>query len=209
MSQPEKKPLSRERLIEAGLQLADACGMDQVSVRRIAAALGVTPMAIYRHVPDWESLQAAMLDRFIQRAAVLPVQPLPWQDWMRHVARRMHQALTGSPGWIALFGRIRLERSALQVLDAGVAVLRAEGFSPRLAVQAQLAMLQCVIGAASLSQSFQRHLGGAVPVAAGLDSGDFPHVAECWQLMGEAAVGDRLGPSLEWLIAGLSQDAGV
>lgn len=200
--------LSRERLIDTGLQLARESGLENVSIRRIAAALDVTPMAIYRHLPDWESLQAAMLDRFIERAAVLPpenqsAEALPWDAWMHFVARRMHDALAAEPGWIALFGRIRLERSALQVLDAGIAVLQRDGFPADKAVQALFAMIQCVIGAASLTASFDRYRSGQTPAIRKMAVEDYPALAQVQPAFASAVTGDRLTPALAWLIDGL------
>lgn len=205
MPRTERVALSRERLIDTGLQLAHDHGLEQVSIRRIAAALGVTPMAIYRHLPDWDSLQAAMLDRFIEKAAVLPIETLPWQEWMRFVAHRMHDALVSEPGWIALFGRIRLEHSALQVLDSGIAVLQRDGFPPERAVQALFALIQCVIGAASLHASFQRYRHEALPLA-GINAGEYPVLTTVQKSFITASLADRLADSLEWLIQGLEHD---
>ncbi len=209
MSRPVKRALSLELLIETGLQLAREHGFEQLSIRRIASALGVTPMAVYRHVKDWDTLQAAMLDRFIQQADVLPASDMHWQAWMRHVARHMHTALQAEPGWVALFGRVRLGPHALQVLEQGIVVMMRDGFSPSLALQAQLAMVQCVIGAASLEASFSRHLAGRLPAFEGGVCSAFPHVATHWPALGQAALGDRLQAPLEWLLQGLSDKAGA
>lgn len=206
MSRTERVALSRARLIDTGLQLARHNGLEQVSIRRIAATLGVTPMAVYRHLPDWNSLQAAMLDRFIEQAAVLPTETLPWQDWMRFVAQRMHDALAAEPGWIALFGQIRLEHSALQVLDNGTAVLQRDGFPPERAVQALFALIQCVIGAVSLHASFQRQRHDKALPLAGITQEQYPVLAAVQQDFVSASLASRLTSSLEWLIQGLENE---
>jgi AcrR family transcriptional regulator len=53
--------LSRESILIAALQLVDAEGVEALSMRRLAAALGVDPMAIYRHLPD----KAAVIDGMV------------------------------------------------------------------------------------------------------------------------------------------------
>lgn len=53
---------TRARIIDSGLELFLAEGTAHVSLRRIASAAGVTPMAIYRHFEDKEALQLALLE---------------------------------------------------------------------------------------------------------------------------------------------------
>lgn len=50
------KPLTRERILEAAMALADAEGLDAVTMRRLAAALGVEAMSLYHHVPNKDAL---------------------------------------------------------------------------------------------------------------------------------------------------------
>jgi AcrR family transcriptional regulator len=54
--------LSRERILAAALQLVDQAGVEALSMRRLATALGVDPMAIYRHLPD----KAAVIDGMVE-----------------------------------------------------------------------------------------------------------------------------------------------
>jgi AcrR family transcriptional regulator len=71
--------LSRAVVVDAALRIVDRDGLDGVSMRRLAAAIGATPMALYRHVPN----KAALLDALV--AAVLsrlefPTGDLPWRS---------------------------------------------------------------------------------------------------------------------------------
>jgi AcrR family transcriptional regulator len=56
-------PLSQDTVIAAGVQLVRAEGWSRLSVRALAAQLGVTPMALYRHVPSSEALQLSVISR--------------------------------------------------------------------------------------------------------------------------------------------------
>lgn len=63
--------LTRSRIVEAGIALADAEGLEAVSMRRLAAELGVGPMSLYRHVAGREQLEHLMV------RTVLAAHPLP------------------------------------------------------------------------------------------------------------------------------------
>ena len=54
--------LSVDLIVEAGIAIADAEGLDAVSMQRVAAELGYTTMALYRHVPGKPHLLTAMAD---------------------------------------------------------------------------------------------------------------------------------------------------
>jgi TetR/AcrR family tetracycline transcriptional repressor len=60
-SRPQQ-PLSRERIVSEALALVDREGLDALSMRRLAAALGVDPMAIYYYVPNKAALQDAIVE---------------------------------------------------------------------------------------------------------------------------------------------------
>jgi len=63
---------TRQRIARAGRRLLDQEGPDAVSMRRIAKAVRITPMAIYRHYPDRDALLNALADQgFTELAARL------------------------------------------------------------------------------------------------------------------------------------------
>ena len=51
-----RSALSRERVIGAAVTLADAIGVDALTIRKLAAELDVKPMTIYHHVPNKEAI---------------------------------------------------------------------------------------------------------------------------------------------------------
>lgn len=73
-------PLTRARIVEAGIGIADREGLDAVSMRRVASELRAAPMALYRHVADKDALVAEMLDRVY--AEWRPPEPAPagWRE---------------------------------------------------------------------------------------------------------------------------------
>lgn len=60
-SRPDQ-PLSRERIVSEALKLVDTEGLDALSMRRLAAVLGVDPMAIYYYLPNKSALQDAIVE---------------------------------------------------------------------------------------------------------------------------------------------------
>jgi len=62
---PSRRPLSRARIVAAAVAVADAEGLDAVSMPRLARELGTAPMSLYRHVPHKDALVDLMLDAAI------------------------------------------------------------------------------------------------------------------------------------------------
>nr|WP_268932586.1 TetR/AcrR family transcriptional regulator [Microbacterium paulum] len=62
---PPRATLDRDRVVEAAIGYADAHGLDATTMRRLGEALGVTPMALYKHVASREGLIDAMVDRLV------------------------------------------------------------------------------------------------------------------------------------------------
>jgi AcrR family transcriptional regulator len=92
--------LTRERIVHAAVGIADAEGPAALSMRRIAADLGVTTMALYRHVPGKDELLLLMAD------AVFGGPPLPEppaRGWRPHLeaAARMQWAMYQRHPWLA------------------------------------------------------------------------------------------------------------
>ncbi|WP_338049717.1 TetR/AcrR family transcriptional regulator [Ruania rhizosphaerae] len=73
----ERTPVSRSRALRAAVELADAEGIDAVSMRNLAGRLGVVPMALYKHVANKEDLLDGMVDTLV---ADLP-RPEPGPGW--------------------------------------------------------------------------------------------------------------------------------
>ena len=72
-----KTELSREAIVERALAIADAEGLEAVTIRRVALEFGVTPMALYWHVQNKDELLAGIGDRVLDSVRV----PDPTGDW--------------------------------------------------------------------------------------------------------------------------------
>ncbi|MEV4255971.1 TetR/AcrR family transcriptional regulator [Spirillospora sp. NPDC049652] len=79
--------LTPERIVGRAVEIADADGLEAVSIRRIAEDLGVSPMSIYTYVPGKAELLDAMTDRAVAEITP-PADPAAgWRERLVHVAR--------------------------------------------------------------------------------------------------------------------------
>jgi AcrR family transcriptional regulator len=76
--------LSRERVLQAAVALADEGGLDQLSMRRLASTLGVEAMSLYNHIPGKERLLDGMVDLVF--AEIEP--PSAHGDWRQELRKR-------------------------------------------------------------------------------------------------------------------------
>ena len=122
-------PLSRDRIVRAALALADAEGLEAVSLRKVAAALDVGPMRLYRYAGTKEELLELMVDAVY--AEIPPPTGSTWQDILRSIAHGTRQAALEHE-WFAdlLGGRPQFGPAALAHTEASLAALRATSAFP-------------------------------------------------------------------------------
>ncbi|WP_153542287.1 TetR/AcrR family transcriptional regulator [Streptomyces sp. RB17] len=120
-NRPVPAPLSRERIVRAAIQLADADGLDAVSLRKVATALDVRPMRLYGYIAGKEELLDLMVD-----AAHAEIRPVGdgWREVLRSLAEATRHA-AHEHEWLAdlLGGRPQLGPHALATGETVVAAL--------------------------------------------------------------------------------------
>lgn len=102
----------REEILEAALAIADERGLSGLSMRAVAQAVGVTPMALYPHVKDKAGLLDAMLGRVLAQvyeAAPEMGQDVDWRKRLRAFAHTARSLSIGHP-WVASLVFSRLYR---------------------------------------------------------------------------------------------------
>ena len=120
--------LSRERVLRAAMDQADALGLEAVSMRKLADVLRVAPMALYRHVANRDDLIDGMVDIVFGEVA-LPSSGTDWKEAMRRRAISLRDVLSRHRWAIGLMESRRNPGPAnLRHHDAVLGSLRAGGF---------------------------------------------------------------------------------
>jgi AcrR family transcriptional regulator len=96
-----RQPLSRDRIVDAAIALADERGIDEVGMRAVARRLGVDAMSLYNHVDGRTALFDGIAERLLSIAA-LPG-PAPWDDWARAAAQHIQRLALDHPGAFGIF----------------------------------------------------------------------------------------------------------
>src|SRR5215207_6104017 len=96
--------LTTDRIVEEALRAADRGGLEAVSLRRLAATFGVTPMALYHYVHDKDELLDRMAERVLDELE-LPRAEAPWQDGLRAMAESFLRVAAAHPAAPALLSR--------------------------------------------------------------------------------------------------------
>jgi AcrR family transcriptional regulator len=138
MSQPNvpeifSELLSRERVLHKAIEMADAHGLEALSMRKLAEALGVKAMSLYNHVVNKDDLLDGMVDRVVGEIE-LPSLGDNWKVAMRRRALSAHAALLRHP-WAALemMSRMNIGPAMLGYNDATLGCLKEAGFSFEMA----------------------------------------------------------------------------
>jgi AcrR family transcriptional regulator len=131
-----RTPLSKERIVQAAVALADAQGFESCSIRKLADELGVAPMALYRHVASKEELLAGMVD-VVFGEMYPPAVGGGWKTELRERAIAARAALRRHPWAVGLMETTMTPGPAsAQHHNATMGCLREAGFAFRDAVHA-------------------------------------------------------------------------
>src|SRR5512140_414749 len=83
-----KQRLSTDEVVQAAIALADAEGVAALSMRKVAEAVGVSPMSLYTYVPSKAELVDLMFDRVMGEAADPDPARDGWRDKLAFIARQ-------------------------------------------------------------------------------------------------------------------------
>lgn len=156
--------LTPDAVIRAAVKLVDRKGAEALTMRALAAELGVEAMSLYNHVDD----KSVLLDG-IAEAVLADMQTeidpgAPWVERARALARAFRQMALKHPGAFPLvFTRQLKSADALRPLEAGLALLKEAGFSGNEAVHAMRAFVAYQGGALLRETGMSQLLGEAPP----------------------------------------------
>jgi TetR/AcrR family transcriptional regulator, tetracycline repressor protein len=138
--------LSRDAVVERALSLADAEGLDAVTIRRLGQEFGVTPMALYWHVKNKEELLDAMGDRMFAGIDLDYGSTASWDKQLAAVVQALVGIMRAHPTCVDLsFRRVFACPEGLQAAEHTLGLLRRAGFAVRQAVDIASRALQTAV----------------------------------------------------------------
>jgi AcrR family transcriptional regulator len=166
--------LSRDRIVRAALALVDAEGLEAVSIRRLAAELGVAGPSLYNHVATKDDLLDAMVDAVLGEVDLsMFADGRPWWEALESWARSYRAALAVHPNLVpALSQGMGRRPNALRVADAVFGGLVDAGWPRREATRVG-ALMRFFITGASLGS-----FAAAFPADAAVYQDSYPHLDE-------------------------------
>lgn len=138
--------LNKQRMLAEAIRIADREGVEALSMRRLAGALGAGAMSLYHYVASKDELLDAMID-IVFAEIDLPAEEADWQAAMRRRAESARQVLARHPWAISLMeSRTSPGPANLRHREAVTACLRRAGFSVVMATHANWLLDSYVYG---------------------------------------------------------------
>ena len=130
-----RTPLTRDRVIDTALALADEAGVEALSMRKLADALGVKAMSLYNHVANKDDVLGGIVDAAMMEIAT-PPRGVDWKVAVREVAISAHETLLRHPWVVGLGPRQRAGPGLMRYGESLLACFRNAGFSKDLTYHA-------------------------------------------------------------------------
>jgi len=146
--------ISREDVITAAAEIISGGGYEEMSIRSLAADLGVAPMSLYRHIRDKDDLLDEVTDRLLARAWRPSAPGNDWQAWITEAAASLRHFLVTQPAALHVYLRHPVvSPAAIERMNAIMDVLRRAGLDDAAARSAYGALHTYTIGFAALEAS--------------------------------------------------------
>lgn len=198
-------------MLAAALRIADAEGVEALSVRRVARDLGVMPNALYSHVADKDALLDAVLDALLGELAVPPAAS-GWREGLAALLDDSRRLLARHPKLIELFfTRPTLGPNAARLGEETFRLLRDAGLDGEAAVGAFRVLMSYALGYAALQGPRAGDRGRARRAAAawGGRSGEgHPEMRAVARPLSQPPGDAEFRRGLQWLLDGLAAARG-
>jgi AcrR family transcriptional regulator len=146
----KRPPLTRARILQAALALADEEGLPALSMRRVAARLGVEAMSLYHHVPNKDAILDGVLDLLIETAKI-PTGEVSIEEWIRGAADAVRNLAREHPRAYPLITARPvplIDTVAAEPFEAGLAAFARAGYRPARAYAAVQAVMLSLVALA-------------------------------------------------------------
>jgi AcrR family transcriptional regulator len=173
--------LSRDRIIRAAVDLIEREGADALSMRALAAGLGVAVMSLYNHVPSKAALLDGVAESIMGGMSVADDSAAHWTERGRALVRAFRKVAHDHPRCVTIVLTRKIDApSGLRPVERALAIADDAGFDGETSVRIMRALLAYALGAQLrevgaakmldyLPEDSARHPGQ-------LDAAEFPHV---------------------------------
>lgn len=146
-----EEPLDRELIADAALELVDRDGLDALTMRRLAAELGIGTMTIYGYFRDKEELLDLVIERTARRYELTAGEG-DWRTRLRRLVETMYRSLLEHPSTVQIRSRRPiLNPGAIRACEAGMTILEEAGLERRQAAAAFRLLFTYIFGYAAFS----------------------------------------------------------
>jgi TetR/AcrR family tetracycline transcriptional repressor len=147
-----QRALSEDAILDAALALLDVGGADAASIRRIAAAVGVAPNAVYTYFPDKAAVVRALVERLLGDVDQAVADPgRPWPERIEALALDLRRRLVAHPGAVPLLLSGPMDGpAALALGELLLNALAEAGLDATAAARASYTLIVYVLGAIAL-----------------------------------------------------------
>lgn len=200
--------LTRARVIDAALDVADADGLDAVSIRRVAQELGVRPMSLYTHIASKDDLVALMLNEVSGRLLVEEPLPGDWREALRLIAGRAYAAYVTHPWMMQAFGKgTRVGPNMLRRAEQSAAAAESLDLAPADAWTALSIVHEWTIGHALHVVTLREdvELESQLHTA---DPAEFPHMSDVFKAGRRQRPDEAFDVALETILDGIERRFG-
>ncbi|MER5832356.1 helix-turn-helix domain-containing protein [Streptomyces sp. NPDC002130] len=148
--------LSEDLIVQTALRLIGEHGPEALSVRRLGAALGCDPTALYRYFQGTDDLVLAIADRIIGDAMAGFTPGDDWVASLREMALRVRAGYLAHPRAAAMAAhRVTRRRNEIRAVETGIGLLLTAGFPSADAARLYLAFIDTVLSQAAAEAAFQ------------------------------------------------------
>jgi AcrR family transcriptional regulator len=220
-TEPAARPrerLTRDRVIDAALEIMDEEGIEAISMRRVARQVGVEAMSLYNHVADKEDLLDGVCAR-VMADFRFPEEEHDWIETMREGASEWRRVLKSHPNVLALFAerhKPMTDLDALLPMEFALRTIGRAGMSERQAVQVFNVMGGFIMGFVMMESG--RMFGGGTmdkdtpspgEMSQAIAGGQLPCVAAALPHLAACDPDEQFGFGLDLLLAGLQARYGL
>lgn len=190
-----RRALAEDEILDATLQLLDESGANGVSVRGIAAKVGVAPNAVYTYFPDKAAVIRALVERLFSEIdqGVFADRAQPWRQRVESLAVELRARLAAHPGAVILMiGQPRTGPHALALSERLLALFADAGLTPTDAARASHLLFGYVFSSVALdiadlnqpgSPTTAERIAGRHQAFAAAPAGQFPRITAAATVM--------------------------